>query len=126
VPRNAQHEIGYYRWIRVVKTLSKQLGASVEFMGSEECMKRLESTVKESKPEIEAKYIPENYWRGFLSILKKSGADDLLVVISAREGTISHEKFLDRVPATLSRLVSDTGFIVLYPAQHSADYFIGY
>ncbi len=126
VPRNAQHEIGYYRWIRVVKTLSKQLGASVEFMGSEECMKRLESTVKESKPEIEAKYIPENYWRGFLSILKKSGPDDLLVVISAREGTISHEKFLDRVPATLSRLVSDTGFIVLYPAQHSADYFIGY
>ncbi len=95
-------------------------------MGSEACMKRLESAVQESKPEIEAKYVPENYWRGFLSVLKKSVADDLLIVISAREGTISHEKYLDRVPATLSRLVSDTGFIVLYPEQHGANYFIGY
>jgi len=58
--------------------------------------------------------------------LKKAEADDLLLVISAREGTISHEKYLDRVPATLSRLVTDTGVIVLYPEQHSADYFIGY
>jgi len=124
VPRNAQHEIGYYRWVRVVKTLSKQLGAGAEFMGSEECMKRLESAVKESKPEIEAKYIPDNYWRGFLSVLKEAGPDDLLIVISAREGTISYEKYLDKVPTMLSRYVSDTDFIVLYPEQHGENYYI--
>lgn len=126
VPRNAEYEIGYYRWIRVVKTLSKQLGAAVEFMGSEASMKKLESAVNDSKPEIEAKYIPDDYWRGFLSVLKEGGSDDLLIVISAREGTISHEKYLDRVPAMLSRYVSDKGFIVLYPEQHGVNYFVTY
>lgn len=126
VPRNAEYEIGYYRWIRVVKTLSKQLGAAVEFMGSEASMRKLESAASESKPEIEAKYISDDYWRGFLSVLKEGGSDDLLIVISAREETISYEKYLDRVPAMLSRYVSDKGFIVLYPEQHGVNYFVSY
>jgi hypothetical protein len=47
--------------------------------------------------------------------LRRVTPDDLLVVVSARTGSISHHKAVDDIPRSLAQEVAAASFIVIYP-----------
>ncbi|EJF09818.1 hypothetical protein [Pontibacter sp. BAB1700] len=118
VPANAELERGFLRWMRAVRLLSTQLGAKVVFMAGRRTNNQIKSTVKSSKPAIDATYMPRPTMAEFENNQTGIGKDDMVVVISARRGTVSYNGMLDNVPRVLSRNYKDNSFIIVYPEQH--------
>ncbi|WP_299989940.1 cation:proton antiporter [uncultured Pontibacter sp.] len=118
VPANAELERGFLRWMRAVRLLSTQLGAKVVFMAGRRTNNQIKSTVKSSKPAIDATYMQRPTMAEFENNQTGIGKDDMVVVISARRGTVSYNGMLDNVPRVLSRNYKDNSFIIVYPEQH--------
>ncbi|MDO6390738.1 cation:proton antiporter [Pontibacter sp. BT731] len=118
VPAYAELERGFLRWMRSVSILATQLGAKVVFMAGHRTINNLKLTVKSSKPAIDATYVPRPSMPEFESNQTGIGKDDMVVVISARKGTVSYNGVLDNVPRVLSRNYKDNSFIIIYPEQH--------
>lgn len=122
VPANAELERGYMRWIRSVKLLAQQLGAKVVFMGGTRTLNNLKTAVKASKPAIDAEYLPRPTMTAFEKNEAGIAADDMVVVLLARRGTVSYSSQLDYVPRVLSRNYKENSFIIIYPEQHPVLY----
>ena len=122
VPTNAELERGFLRWIRSVKLLSLQLGAKVVFMAGRRTLNRLKTEVKANKPAIEAEYLPRPTMGEFEQNKTGIGKDDMVIVISARNGTVSYISELDSVPRVLSRRYKENSFIIIYPEQYPVLY----
>ncbi|MCX2740565.1 cation:proton antiporter [Pontibacter anaerobius] len=117
-PTNAELERGFIRWIRSIKLLSQQLGAPVVFRGRKRTLNKIRGAVKETKPSIEAEFSSYKNLNEFATMKSELKKDDMVIVVSARRGTVSYNSNLDYVPRVLSRDYKDNSFIVLYPEQY--------
>ncbi|HEY8402828.1 MAG TPA: cation:proton antiporter [Cytophagaceae bacterium] len=122
VPPNAEFEVGISRWVKTIRTLSKQAGANVIFYGEPATLEKVKYLLNATKSSIEAEFKKFRHWDN-LSVLTKvaSKTDDLLIIVSARSGTVSYQTMLDVIPKTLSRHFKDYSFIVIYPEQYAID-----
>jgi Kef-type K+ transport system membrane component KefB len=120
MPPNAEVEIGFPRWVRNIKTLSKQAGANVVFFGAPKGIVHLNNKVQATKPSIEATYNTFEDWEDFLILSREVTPDDLFVVVSARRGSVSYNFHLDQVPKQLAKHFSDTNFVIIYPEQFTS------
>ncbi|WP_299706287.1 cation:proton antiporter [uncultured Pontibacter sp.] len=118
VPANAELERGFLRWMRAIRLLATQLGAKVVFMTGRRTLNRLKAVVKNSKPAIDATYMPRPTMAEFEKNQTGISKDDMVVVVSARKSTVSYNGTLDTVPRVLSRNYKDNSFIIIYPEQY--------
>lgn len=118
VPLNAELERGYLRWIRSVKLLAQQLGAKVVFRGRQRTLNKLKPVVNNSKPAIDAVYVPFDKIQDFGGMQSDLNPDDMVVVISARKGTLSYNHNMDLIPRELSKNYGNNSFIIIYPEQY--------
>lgn len=120
VPPNAEVEVGFVHWIRTIKTMSKQAGADVVFYCSTGTKEKLKEVLVSTKPAIEADYKIFEDWEDFLILSRAVTFDDLIIIISARKGSISHNHYLDNVPRQLSRYFKQNNFLIIYPEQYAS------
>jgi hypothetical protein len=71
----------------------------------------------EIKPSTQAQFNIFESWDKFPELSKEVRNDDLAILITAREGTISHHHALEQLPKVLSRHYENKNFIILYPEQ---------
>lgn len=119
VPNNAELEKGFLRWLRTIKLLSQQLGAKIVFRARKRTLNQLKIAINKTKPTVEAEYHPYSSITEFASMKSELETDDMVIVISARNSTISHNSKLDSVPRVLSRNYKENSFIVIYPEQYA-------
>jgi hypothetical protein len=122
VPPNAEIETGFMCWIKTLQTLSRQSGAVVHFYGAQLTLERIKPIMLEAKPAVEATYTIFENWSQFLTFTEEVTSDDLFLIISARRGTLSHNRYMDRVPALLANHFNNISFILLYPQQNPSNY----
>jgi hypothetical protein len=122
VPPNAEIETGFPCWIKTLQTLSRQSGSVIHFYGSQQTLELIKPMMLEAKPAVEATYTVFEDWNQFLTFTQEVTADDLFLIISARKGTLSHNKYLDKVPALLASSFPQTSFMILYPQQNPLRY----
>ncbi|NEM96367.1 cation:proton antiporter [Pontibacter burrus] len=118
VPLNAELERGYLRWLRTVKALSVQLGAKIVFGGRRRTLNKIRQSLIKGKPAVEAEFEPLSDFKDLEIIKSKLAQDDMILVISARKGTISYNNQMDYVPRLLSRTYKENSFIIIYPEQN--------
>lgn len=118
VPLNAELERGYLRWLRTVKALSVQLGAKVVFGGRRRTLNKIRQSLMKGKPAIEAEFEPLSDFKDLEIIKSKLAQDDMILVVSARKGTMSYTGQMDYVPRLLSRTYKENSFIIIYPEQN--------
>lgn len=118
VPTNAELERGFMRWIRSVKLLSTQLGAPIVFRGRKRTLNKLKGIIADTKPAVEADYMPYSSLNEISTMKAELLKDDMVVVVSARKRTVSYNSAMDYVPRILSRNYKDNSFIVIYPEQN--------
>jgi hypothetical protein len=117
MPVNAEYEPGFGRWLKSLKNLAKQIGAGMEFYATGSSHENLKKTVSNMKPEVPANFNSFDDWEDFLVISKSIKPDDLLVVASARKGTVSHNTYLDNIPRKLAKYFIHNSFFIVYPEQ---------
>jgi hypothetical protein len=73
--------------------------------------------IKKMRSAVETTYKSFEDIEDFAAISKDIGSDDLIVVVTARKGTISYQSYMDTIPDKLLKNFYRNNFIVLYPEQ---------
>jgi len=119
VPEYAERETGFIRWVRMVKNLSRQIGAGIEFWGAPATLEHIAAVLNSSKPAVDAVYRHFEDWDNCLSIMQEMTQEDLLLVISARHSTLSHDSYHDVMPQKLAKEHQSASFVIIYPEQNA-------
>ncbi|HKO80601.1 MAG TPA: hypothetical protein VJU78_09405, partial [Chitinophagaceae bacterium] len=119
---NAQYEIGFKYWVKKMGLLSRQAGARLMICSTAETRQAFQNELKKSRSNIEVTYTPFENIEDFLILSREISRDDLIVVVSARKGTLSYHSYMDTIPDKLLKHFGDNNFILLYPEQTEVEF----
>jgi Kef-type K+ transport system membrane component KefB len=119
LPAHAELETGFGRWVHTALTLARQTGATLAFFGGKDSLNILKNLVADSRPAVTASFTSFEDWQDFLILSREIGPDDLFVVVSSRNESVSYNKHLDLVPAQLAKYFQAVSFVIIYPEQHA-------
>ena len=117
VPPKAEYEAGFQKWVEHFCRMGGTLGCRVHFFANEETTVQLQALVKKKYGQTLTDFSSLDDWGDLLILTGQVNYDHLLVVISARRGSISYDSSFEKLPAQLSKYFSNNSLIVLYPDQ---------
>lgn len=118
VPSRVEFEQGFYRWIERLSRLAENLGCRIIFHGRIESTALINEYIRNRHPGVRAEYVLMEHWKEFTDIAKQMSEDHLLVVITARQGTVSYKPVFERLPTELFRHFHDQNLMVVFPDQN--------
>lgn len=117
VPPKAEYESGFHRWVETVCRLGMQTGCKLHFFSNNVTLGRLKGTVDRKFKNVRTEYTELDNWDDFLLLTGQIAYDHMLIVVTARHGSISHNPLLEKLPSLLSKYFTSCSFAVLYPEQ---------
>ena len=117
VPPKAEYEAGFQKWVEHFCRMGGTLGCRVHFFANEETTVQLQALVKKKYGQTLTDFSRLDDWGDLLILTGQVNYDHLLVVISARMGSIPYDSSFEKLPAQLSKYFSNNSLIVLYPDQ---------
>ena len=118
VPSRAEFEPGFNRWLERLCRFAGQLDCRIQFHGRHESLTLIEQYVNNQHPNVRAEYTYMAHWNELPQLASHIGTDNLLVVVTARKGTISYKTALDRLPDELTKYFSGTNLMIIFPDQY--------
>ncbi|MCE1156426.1 MAG: cation:proton antiporter, partial [Bacteroidales bacterium] len=115
IPKNAEVEIGFPFWLLKVWNIARNAGATVEFYGQEKTIGLIQEVM--SKHPIEASFNNFDDWDDFLILSRDIRPDDNLIIILAREKTMSYHSSMQRIPVYLRKYFENQSYILIFPIQ---------
>lgn len=103
---------GFYEVARSLKQVAMQLGVNLKIAIAEDSQRQIQKLLAEIPGDVPVSFIEGNAWRDALT------DTDLVVLVSARQGTVAYTHTLEKLPQELSALCPS--FLVLYPSQREA------
>jgi mannitol/fructose-specific phosphotransferase system IIA component (Ntr-type) len=120
VPPLIHRHPGFWEGVRTVKGIAGTLGATVLGLVVQADSARMAALFKQQKPDIPTTLESVAEWNELLPRLQQEvRPDDLIVVMSARYGTLPWHPKLERLPAQLGELAPES-FIIMYPSEVEA------
>ncbi|MDT8862751.1 cation:proton antiporter [Alkalihalobacillus sp. MEB130] len=117
IPSGFDHKAGYYQAVQVVKKMANQLGASIACFVVKDNPKSYEESFKKVKPDAKVTITSLESWNEWHNTYKPLlRADDVVVVFSARRGTVAWHPQLERLPRVLAHS-GPKSFIIIYPRE---------
>jgi Kef-type K+ transport system membrane component KefB/nucleotide-binding universal stress UspA family protein len=117
VPRGADHMAGFHESVQTVKQLANRMSAEIVAYtvdAAEDLYRRHLEVTRPAVP-VTAKRL-ESWDAAFGELPGILRRDDLVVVLSSRQGALAWDPALERLPAHLATLVPKS-FIVVYPSE---------
>ncbi len=117
VPEKAEFETGFKLWVMRVANLGAQVAARLVFISYPATAEFIRSVIEEERIEVRHDYRNMNTWDDFILLSSEIEEEDLLVVVSARKGSISYSSDLESLPVFLGRHFTRHNLLVIYPRQ---------
>ncbi|MFU8811868.1 MAG: cation:proton antiporter [Balneolaceae bacterium] len=118
IPPFAELEQGFAEAVETVKLMASQMGAELCIVSAEERHEEIKKKADELKPELDIQYQKVAGWLAFPHWLDETQQEnDLLVLLSAREGSLSWRPALERLPRVIAQRYPQLSFITLYPTE---------
>ena len=117
VPPKAEYEAGFQKWVEHFCRMGNTLGCRVHFFANEKTGNLLQALVRKKYSETMTEFSLLDDWDDLLLLTGQVNYDHLLVVISARKGSISYVSSFDKLPGQLGKYFTNNSLIVLYPDQ---------
>ncbi|AXJ00460.1 transporter, CPA2 family [Cyclonatronum proteinivorum] len=123
VPPYLDRETGFTGAVGTIKNMVNEIGASLVVVTSRNNHKTMREIISNKDPEIEAEYITLNEWSDLLKDerIQFKDEEDLLILLSTRNGTVSWDANLERLPRIIAQNYPDVNFLTIYPAEVSSD-----
>ncbi|MDE5412655.1 cation:proton antiporter [Alkalihalobacterium chitinilyticum] len=117
LPSGVDHKSGYYEGVKTIKEMANNIGAKLSVLIIKDDSKYYKKSFEQMKPDVSMKFANVKTWNelidNYLLMLKK---DDLVVVLSARRGTIAWHPKLEEIPRILAKSIPES-FIILFPPE---------
>ncbi len=117
VPPKAEYEAGFQKWVDHFCRMGNNLGCRVHFFANEQTGNHLQALVKKKHSNTMAEFSRLDDWDDLLILTGQVNYDHLLVVITARRGSISYDSSFEKLPSQLGKYFTNNSLIVLYPDQ---------
>ena len=113
IPRNAYHEQGFHAWIQLLFAMQQNSSGELHLISDESTIRGIKrvKSFKEENIRIQSP-MPE-----MKTIANELNENDLLVVISARQNTVSYSRSSAVAPRVITRYFGHTNSMILYPEQ---------
>lgn len=117
VPPNAEYEAGFYKWVERIARIGVQLGCRVHFWGHTDTLPRIKGFIHKFYDGVRTEYTVLDDWNDLLLLTGHINYDHLLVIVSARKGSISYQSSFEELPNQITRYFSDNSLMLVYPDQ---------
>lgn len=117
VPEKAEYEKGFYRWINRIARMAEDLGCPVVFYASEMTNLLILNYMRERHKTAPTDYEILESWNDFPALRHELSRDSLLVVVTARKGSISYQSAFAQLPSQLTSSFADKSLMIVYPDQ---------
>lgn len=121
VPKKAQFETGFRRWVQAVGNLCRQIGCRVEFWCEKSTEPLIRTVIAQSKLGIRMSFATVASYDDFVLRSTDINDDDLLIVVSARRSSVSFDGDMDAVPEYLQKYLAGNNLIIIYPGQFGTE-----
>ena len=121
VPRKAQFEPGFSRWVDRVALLAQQLSSPVCFYSSRDTLEAIDTYWRTTGKEADMTIHEYVSWADMLPLAHEVKQDEMVVFVCARRGTISFSPYIDRLPTGVERYFSARNVLFVYPAQTTSE-----
>jgi hypothetical protein len=119
IPRNADHEIGFQTWMNLLLLLRQNTSGELLLITDKNTRKGIHR-MKETAILTEKNFRILSEFPDMKSMTGELRADDLLVVISARQNSVSYSRRVALAPRIVTRYFNHTSSMILYPEQPDA------
>ncbi len=117
VQPRAEYEAGFKKWMTHVCRMSEQLGSKVLYVSEKETSEHLRNACRHCGTENLSRFEVREKLSLSEEMSHEMNPENVLVVVSARGGSVSYDQSLDRIPQCLARNATISNFIILYPEQ---------
>lgn len=122
VPPFATLESGFSGAMRSLKLMADQVGGELLILSPQERLEFVKKSTKRVKPDLDMKYESIPRWSDLPGWLDENiHDDDMFVLFSAREGSLSWRPALDRLPRVVANRYPELSFITVYPSEGEMD-----
>lgn len=117
VPPHAEEEKSFDTWILKMSILAQELSSVIAIYCSENTEKTIKKIFKENKIKPATNFSRFTSWEDFFVLARYIETNDLIVLISARKGTVSFVNELTVLPDKFEKYFPDNSYLVIYPEQ---------
>lgn len=118
VPSRVEFEPGFYRWIERLARLTDNIGCRIIFHGRQTSLSLINAYMHNRHPEVRAEYEQMEHWIELTTLAQNVKEDHLLVVITARQGTVSYKPAFEHLPQELTSSFPSCSLMIIYPDQN--------
>lgn len=117
VPPRSEYETGFFKWVSHLCRIASQLGCRIRFYAEDSTAVHLQHVAAKTDAGtlVEVIHVESQPFAERMAL--KVRHDHLMVVVSARNGSISYDPSFDRLPSLLNRNYSRNSYLVIYPEQ---------
>ena len=119
-PAKAEFEAGFAYWVEETARMASGLGCRIMYHGHPDTTAKIKLELKKHAP-IDASFFETdggNDLKRLAQVIKK---DHLLIIVSARKGSISFRPSLDHIFVQLQRDYQDTPIMLIYPSGYKVE-----
>lgn len=117
IPQNAEFEIGFGHWVFKVSRLAKQAGAKMVVYSSTKTLQAFMKTMERFKGITDISHKEFEGMEDFLVLAREVSADDMIIAVMARKGSLSYDSAMENVGAKVNRHFTINNTILIYPEQ---------
>ncbi len=118
VPSRAEYEPGFNRWLERLCRFSDTIGCRIAFHGREDTLALITRYVERHYRNLRTEYVSMPHWKGLIDLAESTHADEMLAVVTARQGTVSYKAALDSLPEELTEHYHGTNLMIIFPDQY--------
>ena len=117
VPRDAQYETGFSRWVRALARLTRQVGCRITFCCPGDVQPLIRGVLYAENYGIRCEFNTIDSQDDIVLMANKIADDDLFVVIGARVQSVSYRPEMAELPGFLQKYFATNNIMMIYPEQ---------
>lgn len=120
-PAKTEFEAGFFHWVEQTERLATGLDCLIKYHGHIDTMRLIQKHHKDTKSRIRAEFYETDGGNDLKRISQLVKPDHLLIVVSARRGSISFRPSLDHIFTQIQRNYVGRSILLIYPNGYSID-----
>ena len=119
-PAKAEFEAGFPYWVEETARMASGLGCRIMYHGHPDTMAKIKAELKKHAP-VDASFFDTDGGNDLKRLAQVIHKDHLLIIVSARKGSISYRPSLDHIFVQLQRDYQDTPIMLIYPSGYKVE-----
>ena len=98
--------------------MATNMECHTEFYGRDDVLPLIEQYIKNRHSEMRYSCTVMLHWSEMPQLASSVSNDHLLIIVTARKGTVSHKNALERLPDEIQNYFADRNIMIIFPDQH--------